>query len=118
MKTLRELFSLYHSGFQDFGPWLDHHREMHRRHPLDVPEFGAEWLRRWEAVGRLLNRPAKLEFQDCETKRWWVPTFDEQRPETVEDCLERAIFDRRAKPYHRRVVLAVDGTIIREWGPK
>ena len=55
MKNLRELFNLYHAGFQDFGPWLDHHREMHRRHPSTCPSLarnGCEGGRRWGGCWR------------------------------------------------------------------
>jgi hypothetical protein len=116
MKNLRELFNLYHAGFQDFGPWLDHHREMHRRHLLDVPEFGAEWLRRWETLGKLLEAPACLEVR-LKDGKW----YQESRPqplsaelkETIEMTMDGIVF---ASKWYRVVLL--DGTIIREWGPK
>jgi hypothetical protein len=108
MKNLRELFSLYHAGFQDFGPWLDHHREMHRRHPLDVPEFGAEWLRRWEAMGRLLVSGARVMV--LENGQFWMVRIG-----AVSECLRYCT--RKHKREKRQVVL-LDGTIIREWGPK
>ena len=114
MKNLRELFSLYHAGFQDFGPWLDHHIEMHRRRPLECAEFGAEWLRRWEAVGRLLEAPARLEW--CLRKTWhhWHSgtVFDMIRmvPSAAAMC--------PMKPNEKRRMVLLDGTVIREWGLK
>jgi hypothetical protein len=110
MKNLRELFNLYHAGFQDFGPWLDHHREMHRRHPLDVPEFGAEWLRRWEVVGRLLEAQSVRECQ-LELSRAWYAADNGTVAQMLRQCT------RYDLGLARRVSL-LDGTIIREWGPK
>lgn len=116
--NLRMLFNQYHSGFDNYGAWYEHHKAMHAKHPLECAEFGAEWLRRWEALWFLLQRSAQLEFQDGNTKRWWVPTFDERRPRTVEDCIETALFEPRAQSHIRRVVLEFNGTIVREWPAK
>ena len=97
MKNLRELFNLYHDGFQDFGPWLD------------VPEFSAEWLRRWEAVGRLLGARALIEI-----------VVGNGYHAKYEMTLGGAIkWGRTQRGKTRRVCVALfDGTIIREWGPK
>lgn len=105
MKNLRELFNLYHAGFQDFGPWLDHYREMHRRHPLDVPEFGAEWLRRWSEVGRLLEEPANVMVFD--NGQWWSI-----RHGTVQTCI---VYCSKKHHNERRRIVLLDGTIVREW---
>lgn len=112
MKNLRELFSLYHAGFQDFGPWLDHHREMHKRHPLECAEFGAEWLRGWEAVGRLLGRRA--EMRELIKGKWCVSLFIGYRLTTVSDYLVKAHELNKSEGCGLRVIL-FDGTIIREW---
>ena len=120
MKNLRELFNLYHAGFQDFGPWLDHHREMHRRHPLDVPEFGAEWLRRWEAVGNTLQRPSQIQFkgdagewEQSELHRAWI-----RLEVALIDCIERHKQPENVRGYAYMRIVLLDGTIVREWGPK
>ena len=121
MKNLRELFILHHAGFQDFGPWLDHHREMHRRHPLECVEFGVEWLRRWEVVGRLLNAQGKMWYgtEGWPDKRvaWvlWITGGGEFY--SIADCIELAEKMRMSRSglQYMRIAL-LDGTIIREWG--
>ena len=117
MKNLRELFNLYHAGFQDFGPWLDHHREMHTRHPLDVPEFGAEWLRRWSEVGRLLQRQCTIEWWTYIDKKWLVLFWNGTVSEAVEYIDGQYALDPD-DTWGRRMRILLDGTIIREWGPK
>jgi hypothetical protein len=110
--NLRMLFNTYHNGFDNFGRWSDHHKAMHAKHPLGCAEFGAARLKLWEALGKLLNSSAQLEFYDATTGRWWVPSYGGQAPQTVQECLIMAQFaDRR-----RKVVLAWDGTIVKEWG--
>ena len=110
MKNLRELFNLYHAGFQDFGPWLDHHREMHRRHPLDVPEFGAEWLRRWKQQN---------EQQATLYLRGRYPAWRIDARGTVSEMLERGEKRSQAKGLvmYRYAVKVVDGdgVIIKQW---
>ena len=58
MKNLRELYTDHPCGFDGYGAWLDAMHACFALFPLDAPEFGAEWLRRWEVVGRLLQKPA------------------------------------------------------------
>ena len=114
MKNLRELFTEYHAGFQDFGPWLDHHREMHRRHPLECTELGAEWLRRWQVVGKLLEAPVIRQYKTRRGK--WVRETSYGLP--CGYAIHYTIIERKtASDYESRIVL-LDGTIIREWGPK
>lgn len=109
--NLRELFTLHPYGFDNFGAWVDHHREMHRRHPLDVPEFGAEWLRRWEAVGRLLEAPAQIQEYPGGCIFFGGPLRF--------STLHEALADMRIRitaPNQRRVrVTLLDGTVVREW---
>ncbi len=85
-------------------------REYFSRYPLGCESFGAEWLRRWEALGRLLSLVARLEWRFTRGKwhRWEIAT--------VAELLQ---FDHRTemrKDEFRRIVL-LDGTVIREWGP-
>lgn len=118
MKTLRELFSLHHAGFQDFGTWYEHHKAIHATHHLDVPEFGAEWLRRWEAVGRLLEKPSMVGVRQGNTERVEWYKLSAKYGRTVAHCLTHAIERRRVDPKLPMVARLLDGTIIREWGPK
>jgi len=92
MKNLRELFSLY---------------------PLDCESFGAEWLRRWEAVGRLLRRRA--EMRELIKGKWCVSLFIGYRLTTVSDYLVKAHELNKSEGCGLRVIL-LDGTIVREWG--
>jgi hypothetical protein len=110
--TMHQLYLQYPNGFDNFGRWSDHHKAMHAKHPIGCAEFGAVWLGLWEALGKLLDSRAQLEFYDAVTKRWWVPTYSGQAPQTVQECLIMSQFaDRR-----RRVVSAWDGTVVKEWG--
>jgi hypothetical protein len=114
MKNLRELFSLYHAGFQDFGPWLNHHREMHRRHPLGCAEFGAEWLWRWSEVGRLLATDAIRQYKTRREK--WVREIAYGLP--CGHAIHFTILERKHVSNFESRTILLDGTIIREWGPK
>jgi hypothetical protein len=108
--NLRELFSIYHFGFDNFGRWCDHHRAMHTKHPLGCEEFGAGWLRRWGEIGRLLQSPARMEtFIDG---KWHVSTAHG----LAYEWFDRPRFAHSRLWSHRLVLL--DGTIIREWPAK
>lgn len=113
----RELFNTYHNGFQNYGPWLDHHREMHKRHPLECEEFGAEWLRRWEAIGNTLARLVQIQFYG-DTREWnqspphrpWI-----QLHSALTDCIERHKAPENTRGYALMRIILLDGTIVREW---
>lgn len=109
MKNYR-LFTLHPYGFDNFGTWIDHHREMHRRHPLDVTEFSAAWLRRWEAAGALLEAPAVRECQFANSKVW----FAADRGPVSQMLRQCTMYDLHLG---RRCVL-LDGTVVKEWGTK
>lgn len=109
MKNLRELFTIYPFGFDTFGAWLDHHREMHRRHPLDVPEFGAEWLQKWEALGKLLNTQVRVGCKSGSDPTQWI------------ECRLNWTFAQALLWLHERQIVGphritlLDGTIVKEW---
>ena len=109
-----QLFHLYPNGCRSFGKWLSYHRRMHGRHPLGCLRFGEKWLQLWDAVGRLLVRPARREGKRRST--WFVIDHD-----TVANSLKfeitRAGIDPLRKGAGCRVVL-LDGTIVKEWGGK
>ena len=109
-----KLFHLYSNGFVSFSKWLNYHRRMHGRHPLGCLHFGEKWLRLWDAVGRLLVRPARREGKRRST--WFVIDHD-----TVANSLKFEINRAGIYPLRKgagcRVVL-LDGTIVKEWGCK
>lgn len=109
-----QLFHQYPNGFVTFGKWLNYHRRMHGRYPLGCLYFGEKWLQRWDAVGRLLVRPARLEGTG--RTKWFVLHHD-----TVAKLLQFEILRAEGYPLRKgagcRVVL-LDGTIIKEWGGK
>jgi hypothetical protein len=112
--NLRELFSLYHNGFDNFPRWCDHHRAMHTKHPLGCEEFGAEWLRRWHLVGVLLNLAAAT---------WHCPPHDNKwrrMPESGKITVAQAIeyFAEYDGNHVRSKVTLLNGIIIREWPAK
>ena len=109
-----ELFHLYPNGFVSLGKWLNYHRRMRGRHPLGCLRFGEKWLQLWDAVGRLLVRPARREGKRRST--WFVIDHD-----TVANSLKFEITRAGIYPLRKgagcRVVL-LDGTIVKEWGCK
>jgi hypothetical protein len=109
--TLHEHFKANPLWFDDFGAYCRLH-EHFRADPRGAESFG-QWIE--DRIWELLQRPGRLEYLDRETGRWWAPTFDETTPRTIEECLDRAIFDPRAMAYRRRVAALLDGTVIREW---
>lgn len=114
MKNLRELFTLYPFGFRDFGPWVDHHKAMHKRHLLECAEFDAEWLHRWSEIGRLLQAPAHVRVIVKPTGRWGVVDWGHKI--NVMEALD-IINDLDRTDMGVRLTL-INGTIVREWGPK
>jgi hypothetical protein len=92
MKNLRERFTLY---------------------PLGCESFGAEWLRRWEALGELLQKPARFEVRSAHGR--WRDGYGNEWP--LVDALHFAITAWQWQHSPRRVVL-LDGTIVYEWRPK
>jgi hypothetical protein len=116
--NLRELFTLYPFSFESFGPWVKHHKAMHAKHPLDCPEFGAEWLRRWEAVGRLLEMPAFIE-SNLRRGAWYQLEGPESVTKSIQWVVTVAPFDMRDfKKHKKRRIVLLDGTIVKEWGAK
>ena len=109
---MHSLFRQYPNGFDNFGQWCDHHVEMHKRHPLGCAEFGWEWCRRWEALGKLLESPGRVQ-RKLGSRQWESRTKASIYP--VGTCLEIAIVARERNP-NARLRVIVDGTIIREWG--
>ena len=109
-----QLFHQYPNGFVTFGKWMNYHRRMHTRHPLGCVYFCEKWLQRWDAVGRLLVRPARLEGK--RRTKWFVIDHD-----TVANSLKFEITRAGIYPLRKgagcRVVL-LDGTIVKEWGCK
>lgn len=109
-----ELFNTHPNGFVYLGKWLNYHRRMHGRHPLGCLRFGEKWLQLWDAVGRLLVRPARREGKRRST--WFVIDHD-----TVANSLKFEITRAGIYPLRKgagcRVVL-LDGTIVKEWGGK
>lgn len=114
--NLRELFSLYHNGFDNFPAWVDHHREMHAKHPLDCPEFGEAWLRRWEAIGRLLQSES-ITYALFEVG--WAEVARHPLRHAIGVCVSLNRNDRKRARYDRpdgRRITILNGTIIKEWG--
>lgn len=109
-----QLFHLYPNGCGSFGKWLNYHRRMHGRHPLGCLHFGEKWLQLWDAVGRLLVRPARREGKRRST--WFVIDHDTVANSLKFEITRAGIFPLR-KGAGCRVVL-FDGTIVKEWGGK
>jgi len=108
-RNLFENFRAYPNGFAEFGKWRDHHLEMHQRHSLGVPEFGAKWLHRWSEVGRLFASRVEIQHWNPRQTRWI-----RVGRESVAECLLYCVrYD--AKYVKCRIVL-LDGTIVKEWG--
>lgn len=115
MKNLRELYTDHPCGFDGYGAWLDAMHACFALFPLDAPEFGAEWLRRWEVVGRLLQKPAMVGVRQGNTERVEWYKLSAKYGRTCARCLAHAIERRRVDPKLPMVVRLLDGTIIREW---
>ena len=92
-------------------------RQLVTLHPLGCDHFGAEWLDLWLALGRLLRRPARLEYYGdaCE---WENEPIDVWRD--VAACLieaaERISEPENVRGFERVRVVLLTGTVIREWG--
>jgi hypothetical protein len=85
-------------------------RELFSKYPLGCESFGAEWLRRWEVVGRLLDAPAELQCQAHVSKRWWL-----MKRGSVAELLTSGTPVNR---HLNRHICLLDGTIVKEWGAK
>lgn len=88
-------------------------KELFKKHPLGCKSFGAEWLRRWEALGRLLWAPARI-YVHCPPRDAWYPA-DMDPDITCSQALSIAISQLAKKRRGVRVVL-LDGAIVKEWG--
>lgn len=87
--------------------------DHYRRDPRGASSFN-QWCE--DRIWELLQRPGRLEVFDERTGRWWVPTCDGKAPRFVGECLQRYLEDPIVHPSRSRVVLASDGTVIKEWG--
>lgn len=113
--NLRMLFNTYHNGFDNYPAWFEHHKAMHAKHPLECAEFGAEWLRRWEAVGRLLVQRARIEVWSEGDREWSRSAMFDLPTETVGSALRKGSIAIAPLRGRYRIVL-LDGTIVKEWG--
>jgi hypothetical protein len=87
-------------------------RELFSKYPLGCESFGAEWLRRWEAIGRLLDAPARVEVFCPPRGEWYAADMD------PEISCGAAIVDVASiihKKRRRVRVALLDGAIVREW---
>lgn len=100
------MFKKYPFGFKRFGDWNVHLRAMHTRHPLGYKLFGLRWLRRWDAIGKLLESPARLKFN-------YGRGYAQSGNVTDAGWLIYTSHTKRLFP--GRIVL-LDGIIVREWG--
>ncbi len=89
-------------------------RELFSNYPLGCESFGGEWIRRWEAVGRLLEMPG----------RSWVrfPTgWFYLVNGMVGDLLAVTIRAQERRSHKGALgyrIALLDGTVVREWGEK
>jgi hypothetical protein len=88
-------------------------RELFSNYPLGCESFGAEWLRRWEAVGRLLRTDGRMEF--CERGIWREMAGVSRTVGPSVGCLLASGMHLRRGSLPLRIVL-LDGTIVKEWG--
>lgn len=93
-KNLRELFSLY---------------------PLECESFGAEWLRRWEAIGKLLDSPCVVQEQD-QGGKWLGGEYWSNTGQAIIATAEEFAYyaDTISPPAYR--VVSGNGAILKEWG--
>jgi hypothetical protein len=104
----RTLFTTYHMGFDNYNAWSEYVQAMWDKHPLGCDSFGEEWLQKWEALGRLLEKPARARFCSHVKREWFgIDTG------TVAEML--ALTAHVNRHLVRRVEL-FDGTIVHEWG--
>jgi hypothetical protein len=93
-------------------------RELFSKYPLGCESFGAEWLRRWKAVGLLLEQRCVAEFWSYPDNRW--VEFDWSRTDIVNNALVELAEKYGADPSdswgQRFRVSLLDGTIVKEWG--
>lgn len=114
--NLRMLFNAYPHGFDSYGPWVDHHKAMHATHPLDCAEFGAEWLRRWSEMGRLLEAPARIGVRQGSTDTFERYRLKTGHGTTVAHCVEHVVLRLQFDPRLYLRIELLDGTIVKEWG--
>lgn len=112
----RELFNTYHNGFGGYPAWYEHHKTMHAKHPLGCAEFGAEWSRRWEAVGRLLDAPARIGVRQGSTDTFERYRLKTGHGTTVAHCVEHVVLRLQFDPRLYLRIELLDGTIVKEWG--
>jgi len=90
--------------------------DLYTLHPLGCDHFGAEWLDLWLALGRLLRKPARLEYYGDASEWEPDPICDSL---DVASCLIEAV-ERLGEPenvrgFERIRVVLLTGTVIREW---
>jgi hypothetical protein len=88
-------------------------RTMFKRHQLGCKRFGKEWLRRWDALGKLLQKPSRVEFYDEFGDAGWHEMLYGIEPAWEALCIAIEEVQR----YQNRVrVVLLDGTVVKEWG--
>jgi hypothetical protein len=113
------MFEKYPFGFKLFGDWNVQLRAMHTRHPLGCKLFGLRWLRLWDALGRVLELPVRIEYLDEFGDDGWYPA------RTARPTLARALVwcvDQWERHQNRVRIVIVGGdlnrTVVKEWGGK
>lgn len=104
--------SLDYEKYPSLGREPNTLHEHFRVNPMGTTSY-PKWIE--DRVWELFLRPGRLECFDARTGRWWIPTYDGKAPRYVGECLQRYIEDPIVQPNRCRIVLATDGTIIKEW---
>ena len=88
-------------------------RELFSKWPLGCESFGAEWLAKWEALGRLLRAPGLLQGRH----RGGYIHIAIGEPRSIAVCIANGIKVQHNSPdtFDHIVATKLDGTIIREW---
>lgn len=103
----RTMFATYPMGFADYERWSEYVHDMWDKHDFGCDRFGEDWLRLWEAVGKLLETSGIRECRFESSQVWYAA----DRGMVGQMLRQSTMYDLGLS---RRVVL-LDGTIIKEW---
>jgi RNAse (barnase) inhibitor barstar len=115
----RTMFEKYPMGFTEYRQWSEYAHNMWDKHDLGCEHFGEEWLQLWDALGRVLELPVRIEYLDEFGDDGWYPA------RTARPTLARALVwcvDEWERHQNRVRIVIVGGdlnrTVVKEWGGK
>lgn len=110
--NMHQRFQANPLGLDSFGAWMRHYEKLHAQFPLGCTKVSEGWLDLWDGLGELLAMDVEV-ASSADGVGWHVIGNGD-----LAECLRQCIEINVAATRGRYRIRLLDGTIIKEWGPR